>query len=226
MPVTRKYSQSDIITAAFRVIRAQGWEKCSARTIAQELGASTMPLYSGLKSMKALEDEIAKKASDLLISYQLKSWSGLGFLDMGVGYVMFAQEEKHLFRMMYYREPDGVEEREMKRKYRTYVFDTLLDKLEHEKIMAGLTAEQRRGVLYKMWVYSHGLAVLINNAVIEPMSEKEITQVLMDTGGLIIEGERARILRPDRSCRKTAYQKNAGKQTVTNTQRKKRKRSA
>ena len=203
MPVIKKYCQSDIITAAFRVIRAHGWEKCSARTIAQELGASTMPLYSGLKSMKALEEEIAKKASDLLISYQLKSWSGMGFLDMGVGYVMFAQEEKQLFRMMYYRQPGGDDEREMKRKYRTYVFDTLLDKLEHEEIMAGLSAEQRRGVLYKMWVFSHGLAMLINNAVIDPMPEKEITKVLMDTGGLIIEGERARTLRPDRSCRNT-----------------------
>ncbi|MEN6474504.1 MAG: hypothetical protein ABFD81_10860 [Syntrophaceae bacterium] len=221
MPVTRKYSQSDIISAAFRVIRAQGWENCSARTIAQELGASTMPLYSGLKSMKALEDEITKKASDLLISYQLKSWSGLGFLDMGVGYVMFAQEEKHLFRMMYYRAPGGTEEREIKRKYRTYVFDTLLDKLEHEEIMAGLTAEQRQGVLKKMWVFSHGLAVLINNAVLDPMSEKEITRVLMDTGGLIIEGERARTLRPDRSRRKTTSQKNAGRQTGMEAPRKK-----
>lgn len=197
----RKFSQADIIEAAFRVIRAQGWDKCSARAIAQELGASTMPLYSGLKSMQALEDEIAKKASDLLISYQTRPWSGYGFLDMGVGYVMFAQEEKHLFRMMYFRAPGGIDEKDMRRKYRTYVFDALLDKLEHEEIMVGLTAEQRQGVLYQMWVFSHGLAVLINNAVIDPMSEEEVTRWLMNTGSLIITGERARSVKSDRHCR-------------------------
>jgi hypothetical protein len=58
--------------------------------------------------------------------------------------------------------------------------------------MAGLSIEQRKEVLNKMWVFSHGLAMLINNGVIEPMTEQEITSFLMDTGGLIITGEMAR----------------------------------
>jgi AcrR family transcriptional regulator len=189
----RKFISSDIVDAAFRVIRRQGWEKCSARAIAQELGSSTMPIYSALKSMKNLEDEISRRASDVLIGYQTRKWSGLGFLDMGVGYVMFAQEEKNLFRMMYYHEPGETEDVELQEKYRGYVFDALMERLEHETAMEGLTIEQRRSVLYKMWVFSHGLAVLINNSVIEPMTEEQITHFLMDTGGLIIIGERSRI---------------------------------
>lgn len=222
----RKFSRADIIEAAFRVIRSQGWDKCSARAIARELGASTMPLYSGLKSMKTLEDEIAKKASDLLISYQMKPWSEFGFLDMGVGYVMFAQEEKHLFRMMYYREPGTPAERDMQRKYRTYVFDVLLEKLEHEEIMAGLSPPQRESVLYQMWVFSHGLAVLINNAVIDPMSKEEITRWLMDTGGLIITGERARSLHPDRLCKTRTSQVKARPKSGKNSRKKKTKKPA
>ena len=188
----KRFSTADIIEAAFNVIRKQGWGKCTARAIAQDLGASTMPIYSGLKSMKNLEDEIAKRASDVLITYQTKKWSGFGFLDMGVGYVMFAQEEKELFRMMYYKEPGQEDDRERQKKYRGYVFDVLMDRLEHEEIMTGLSTEQRKEVLNKMWVFSHGLAMLINNNVIDPMTEQEITHFLMDTGGLIITGERAR----------------------------------
>lgn len=188
----KKYAPSDIVDAAFGIIRRKGWDRCTARTIACELGSSTMPIYSGMKSMKNLEDEIARKASDLLIGYQTRPWSGFGFLDMGVGYVMFAQEEKNLFRMMYFRESTGEDDFQRARKYRGYVFDALMERLEHEEIMEGLSLEQRREVLSKMWVFSHGLAVLINNAIIEPMTEKEITQVLMDTGLLIIKGERSR----------------------------------
>jgi hypothetical protein len=188
----KRFSTSDIIEAAFNVVRKQGWGKCTARAIAQDLGASTMPIYSGLKSMKNLEDEIAKRASDVLITYQTKKWSGFGFLDMGVGYVMFAQEEKELFRMMYYKQPGQEDDRERQKKYRGYVFDVLMDRLEHEEIMTGLSTGQRKEVLNKMWVFSHGLAMLINNSVIDPMTEQEITNFLMDTGGLIITGERAR----------------------------------
>ena len=188
----KRFTSSDIMEAAFSIIRKQGWDKCTARSIAQELGSSTMPIYSAMRSMKNIEDGIARKASDLLISYQTRPWSGLGFLDMGVGYVMFAQDEKNLFRMMYFREPGEEDDMERARKFRGYVFDTLMERLEHEQIMEGLSMEQRREVLSKMWVFSHGLAVLINNAIIEPMNEKEITRVLMDTGSLIITGERSR----------------------------------
>jgi len=191
----KKFNTSDIIDAAFSIIRRCGWEKCSARSIAQELGSSTMPIYSGLKSMKNLEDEIARKASDLLIGYQTRKWSGFGFLDMGVGYVMFAQEEKNLFRMMYYREQPDQDDGQRQKKYRGYVFDRLMEKLEHEEIMEELSLEQRKEVLNKMWVFSHGLATLINNRVIEPMTKEEITGFLMDTGSLIITGERERARR-------------------------------
>jgi AcrR family transcriptional regulator len=188
----KKFSTADIIDAAFNLIRRQGWGKCTARAIAQDLGASTMPIYSALKSMKNLEDQLAKKASDMLITYQTKKWSRYAFLDMGVGYVMFAQDEKELFRMMYYKESGQEDDRERQKKYRGYVFDVLMDRLEHEEIMAGLSIDQRKEVLNKMWVFSHGLAMLINNSVIDPMTEQEITSFLMDTGGLIITGERAR----------------------------------
>ncbi|HPI92402.1 MAG TPA: TetR/AcrR family transcriptional regulator [Deltaproteobacteria bacterium] len=188
----KRFAPSDIVDAAFGIIRRHGWDRCTARSIARELGSSTMPIYSGMKSMKNLQDEIARKASDLLIDYQTRPWSGFGFLDMGVGYVMFAQEEKNLFRMMYARESDEADDVDRARKYRGYVFDALMERLGNEQIMEGLTIEQRREVLSRMWVFSHGLAVLINNTIMEPMSEKEITDVLMDTGLLIIKGERSR----------------------------------
>lgn len=194
----KKFSTEDIIKAAFKVTRTQGWSKCTARAIAKELGSSTMPLYSALKSMKNLEDEIAQRASEALITYQTKKRSGFGFLDMGVGYVMFAQQEKNLFKMMYFREPDIQDDGERTKKYRGYVFDVLMERLEHEEIMEGLSTEQRKEVLYKMWVFSHGLAVLINNSVIDPMTEGDVTYFLMETGALIITGEKLRSMKESR----------------------------
>jgi len=186
----RKYTPEDIVEAAFRVVRARGWDACTARAIAKELGASTMPIYSALDSMKGLEEEIRRRASDLLIEYQTRDWTEHGFLNMGVGYVRFAQEERQLFRMMYLREQDETAGDGGRSARGEYVMDTLMKRLAHEPVMEGLTGKQRRDVLYKMWVFSHGLAILINNAVIGPMDAKKITRFLMDTGWLIISGEK------------------------------------
>ena len=101
MPVKSKFTAEDIIDAAFLIVRSEGAEKCSARAIAHELNSSTMPIYSCLSSMKELKEAVLKKALDLLISYETKVRTGDVLLDMGIGYIMFAKTEKHLFRMLF-----------------------------------------------------------------------------------------------------------------------------
>lgn len=48
--------------------------------------------------MTELEEEIVKKAVDLLYKYMIRERTGDPWLDHGMGYVMFAMKEKHLFR--------------------------------------------------------------------------------------------------------------------------------
>ncbi|HQG30463.1 MAG TPA: hypothetical protein PLA83_00930 [Deltaproteobacteria bacterium] len=191
MPVKSKFSAEDIIEAAFSIARTHGSEKFSARSIAGELKSSTMPIYSCLSSMKELEEAVLKKALDLLITYETKSRTGDIFLDMGIGYIMFAMEERHLFRMLFLSEKrEGFEE--TKKRFRKYVIDILLDKLDHFEPMRGYTREQKRVLIDKMWIFTHGLAVLLNHSIIEDLSEKRIADLLTDTGIFVVVGERMR----------------------------------
>jgi len=191
MPVKSKFSAEDIIEAAFSIARTHGSEKFSARSIAGELKSSTMPIYSCLSSMKELEEAVLKKALDLLITYETKSRTGDIFLDMGIGYIMFAMEERHLFRMLFLAEKrEGFED--TKKRFRTYVIDTLLDKLSDFEPMKGYTREQQRALIDKMWIFTHGLAVLLNHSIIEDLSEKQIAEFLTDTGIFVVVGERMR----------------------------------
>jgi len=66
MPPKSKYTLHDIVDAAFSVARREGMEKLTARTIAAELNASTMPIYSCGKSMAEMELEVGKKAWETL----------------------------------------------------------------------------------------------------------------------------------------------------------------
>lgn len=190
MPL-KKFSQEDIVKAAFKVVRAQGLEKCTARSIAAELGASTMPIYTALNNMKDLRAEIVIRASNLLLSYQTQKRTGITFLDMGVGYVLFSQKEKFLFRMMMgdiHEVPPGKEE--MCHKYNGYVFEQLEERLAEDALFEGLSKQQIHDVLHKAWIFSHGLAVLINNGKIEPMDEQSVTKILFEVGDVIAYAER------------------------------------
>jgi len=209
----RKFSKEDIIAAAFSVTRKRGWEKCTARTIAREMGSSTMPIYSGVSCMQKLEDEIARRAGDMLLEYQAKERSGYRFLDMGIGYVLFAQNERNLFRMLYCRDSGRDTSADRIGRQRGYVFDTILERLAEEDILPGFSRKEKEDILYKMWVFSHGLAVLSNNAVIGEMTEVDITRILQETGNTIIAGARSNKKRhPDREGASAATERSERQQ--------------
>ncbi len=191
MPVKSKFAVEDIVDAAFRIVRRQGADKCSARAIAHELNSSTMPIYSCLSSMKELEKAVIKKALDLLISYETKVRTGDVFLDMGIGYIMFAKTEKHLFRMLFLSEIKGASGN-TRRRFNDYVIDALLEKLSGFEPLNDFSQEQKKDLINRMWVFTHGLAVLLNNSIIRDLSERRITELIMDTGLFVILGERIR----------------------------------
>lgn len=191
MPAKSKYQAQDVIDAAFQIVRTQGVEKCSARAIAGEMKSSTMPIYSCIKSMKELEEAIVKKAIDLLIQYQIQERTGISVLDMGIGYILFAKNEKHLFRMLFFTEA-AQKDMDLSKRMRDYAISVSMDKLDKFSPLDELSYEQKMDILYKMWTFNHGLAVMLNNAIIEDLSEDQIIRILMDTGLYIMTGVRDR----------------------------------
>lgn len=183
-PREKEFKKQDIVNAAFEVVRKQGREKLSARTIAQVLNSSTMPIYSYMKSMKKLEREIEHKASDLLFEYQTVCRTGRPFLDTGIGYVIFAKEEKNLFKYMFMTErsslPDQPNDNDL---------DTIVEIMHEDSTLEGLDREKMRAVLEKMWIFVHGLACMLSFGIFEQDSEEHIVSLIQQTGNFVIQGE-------------------------------------
>ena len=201
MPPKIKYSEDDIINAAFSVVRKSGWKNCTARSIAKELGSSTMPIYSCIASMGELKKKFLQKATDLLIDYQTRGKTDIDFLDMGVGYVLFAKEEKNLFRLMF---NDVLAEHTDKKNnrdayfatFQAYTFETLLERLAHSDALSGFSKEEKEKILYQAWIFSHGLAVIINNGLRPDFDEETIIATLREFGKTLIAGSRSKQLSP------------------------------
>jgi AcrR family transcriptional regulator len=218
MPRKNLFTKDMFINAAFKIIREKGRDKLSARSLARELECSTMPVYSYLQSMKTLVSDLEEKALDLMLTYQTTSSTGQPFLDMGLGYVLFARNEQNLFRFLFMEREDrrrhgrigrSAEEtdKDMVRllfiggkrgqgkqgqAFRQIAFNRLLAAMKTDPAVSGLSEHQLESVLIKMWIFTHGLAFLANNNLLINNDEQFIRDSIHDTGLFVIQGEMKR----------------------------------
>jgi len=190
MPLKGSFAKDAFIDAAFKIVRTKGWDNLSARSLAKELNCSTMPIYSYLKSMKSLYEELRKKAVDLLITYQTTPRTGQIFFDMGVGYVLFAKQEKNLFRFLYQRKEGEERYKEIEKRIRESAFKNLTQTMKADPILEGLDEQTLKDVLTKMWIFVHGLAFLVNNNAFTD-DENDVLEILKETGRLLILGKKS-----------------------------------
>ena len=186
-------TRNAFVEAAFKIVREKGLETLSARSLARELNCSTMPIYSYLKSMRSLRKKLGKKATDLLLAYQTTTRTGRVFFDMGLGYILFARQEKNLFRLLF-----GRNEREGRSRLgetmTAFALGSLVKKMRDDPIFKGLSEGQLENILIKMWIFVHGLAFLINSGAFPTYSEDDIKEIIGETGQFIIAGEQERRL--------------------------------
>ena len=84
MPPKFKFTREEIVDAAFNIVRRGGWTALTARSIGNELGASSRPIYSFFNSMSELEEEVVKKAVDLLFQFMSQKRTGDLWIDHGI----------------------------------------------------------------------------------------------------------------------------------------------
>jgi AcrR family transcriptional regulator len=179
MPPKTTFSADTVIDAAFAVLRKEGIEKLSTRKIAERLKSSTTPVYSGIGSMKKLEEALLARANDMLYKFQTTPRTGHVFLDMGVGYALFAKEEPMLFRALFL---DDTPHRALRNRLRREHFARLETEMASEKLLDGLSAGGRHRVLERMWAFTHGLSLLVSQKALDDDSIQYITELLQITG--------------------------------------------
>lgn len=175
MPPKTKHSLEEIVDAAFSLVRRDGIEKLSARRIAGHLGCSTMPIYSCGRSMAEIKAEVIKRAWRLLARFQRKNRSNDPYVDLGIGYVMFAKEETHLFNTIHnhgFRELNAIHAEEN--------FLENMEILRDYPLLKGVPDAVKMKIIIQSWIYTHGFATLMNNPLGRSMDGLESEQEIID----------------------------------------------
>ncbi len=175
------YSREDIIAAAFALLRRRGWQVVSVRAVAKELGASTMPIYSHVHSAEELEQELRRKTRSLLQSYQRGRYSEDPLLDMAFGYIRFARDEGPLFRFLFL-ETAHAEPPESFSAMRMHLREEFAEEGSGSELLQRLTPEAQEELIRNSWIYTHGLASLVNSGALWHCNDEEILDYLRSSG--------------------------------------------
>lgn len=156
MPPKTKFTLKNVMDAALSVVRRYGIGKLTARAIADELQSSTMPIYSCGKTMSEIEEEIVRNSWDLLVEYQQKPITSDPYINMGLGYVLFATHEKNLFECIHSQKFRDTNKKLAEKN----MFENIL-RLKDYPPLADISFDLKLKIMIQGWIFSHGLADLI-----------------------------------------------------------------
>lgn len=172
MPPKAKLTKRQILESALLLIEEKGGEYLTAKHLADYLSSSTQPIFSHFSSMDELKSELFTEALKIF-GKALREEVNCDnrYLALGLNYIHFAQKQPHLFRYLFmsdYGKKDLVKEQ--------VEMNYILEVIKEEK---HLTGEKAVSVYRDMWLFSHGIAVMMVTGTAN-FAEEEIRNMLID----------------------------------------------
>lgn len=173
MPKQVSITKEMVDQTAFELVRAKGMEALTARSIAEQAGCSTQPIYKIYRNLEELKshvvDMVEEYAAGIIFHYDK---TAIPFLNTGLGFIHFAETEKVLFRVFTAENYLG-----------NSVFCPLEDKYLYslmEELLgdAPLGSEERRELFLNTMIYTNGLAHMAYAGQLG-MTEKQVAERLI-----------------------------------------------
>lgn len=183
MPPKIKITEEAILDTAVRITAEQGIEKLNARSLAKELNCSVQPIFRVYSSMEDLKKAVIVRVGEIYSRYLSDSISQEdGLVGLEMAYIHFAQEQKHLFRLLHMSDRLGLNKTEEFTKVG----------INREIVMAmaqmtGLTPEQSAMLYTGAFFTAHGIASMIatNHCSFQEAEIQEIMKNVFE--GLILK---------------------------------------
>jgi len=176
------YSRHQIIDAAYDLVRESGWSALSTRALAKRIGCSTMPIYSQVRSVAELEDVLLKRAYEALQACQMILFTDNPLLNLAIGYVVFARDERQLFRFLFLDKADQVGSGQFTGLREAFDKNTMRAE-KHLAALDSIPVGSQESLIQHTWIYTHGLAMMVNAGMLGDCSDDVIQAYLNHAGG-------------------------------------------
>ena len=171
MAPKNKFTRDEMVEAALRVVRAKGIDGLTAKTLADELGTSTQPVFTAFGSMDAVRREVYAAAVRVYDGYTNTGLKEkIPFFGVGMQYVRFAREKPELYRLLFLTRTQEYSAIKSMEHLRELVRPTLV-KIYH------ITAAEADIYFRDLWFVVNSLSTLIVTGDCS-YSDGEIAQIL------------------------------------------------
>lgn len=162
-----------ILDTAFAMTREDGFANVTARKVAAKVGCSTQPIFRVYKNMDELWDAVYEKAVSFFRDYY-SLYPRMGkapFSNLGMAYIAFAREEKHLFELLFVS--GGT-----RRKSLYEVLNGETGNVVYEiNLAASMGCSEPEDLFMKMWIFIHGAACMTLTGDYD-LSDRETMELL------------------------------------------------
>lgn len=183
MPKKTTYTKQIVVEAGLVQLETNGWEGFTPKKVAQQLGASTMPIFSHFPSMAGFRQAVLDRAWEMLVDYSSRKYTGDKWVDQSVGYVIFARDHGRLFSCMHYGSPEEIRER----RYQFWL--ALTRSIDAQQAFKGLSEDQIQWIRHIRSLLSHGIAITVSTEIATIWESDEfIKRVMSLCSEVLIEG--------------------------------------
>lgn len=161
MPPKPKYTKEEIVETAFQIVRENGAEFLTARTIAEKLSTSPRPIFTAFEGMEDLKSAVISKCVDLYLKYcddekQLGKYTE--YKALGMAYIKLAKCEKNVFKLLFMRDTSN-------EKYAEQSLFKMGTKSLNSQLNLNLNNAAKMHT--EIWIWVHGIASLLATSYIE-----------------------------------------------------------
>ena len=146
-------TQKEIVNAAFKITKKEGFEQITSRKLAAAAGCSTQPIFRIYENMDGLKKDVYEKAAAYYEDYynDFNKTHDVPFVDLGLAYIGFAQKYPHLFRLLFISE-QGPETKTMY----DLVNGSSENVVKEINKAAAKGAKDAQQLFMQMWIFIHG----------------------------------------------------------------------
>ena len=171
MAPKNKFTSPYFAVRGAHVGRVKGADGLTAKTIADELGTSTQPIFTAFGSMGSIRQAVYAAAVRVYDDYtKIGLQEKIPFLGVGTQYIRFAREEPELYRLLFLTKSQEFGAMQAMRHLQALVRSTVI-------AVYHITEDEADFYFRNLWLVVHSLATLIVTGDC-PYRDQEIGQIL------------------------------------------------
>lgn len=134
-----------------------------------------MPIYSCMGDMDEIEEEVARRTLELIITHQTIRVTGDAAVDFVLGHLSFAEAEPALYRIVYTSQDES--QRDRKRRMGRAAGERLHEVFSKDPKYAHLPGRSLTPMLERLLALAHGYASLRSAGLLESIDQADVVRL-------------------------------------------------